>query len=74
MDSHDCSLIKAQGIISFVPKLRVICCVYWRSSTCLYDLGGVLVLTTCLNREALNATSLDLARGRYHVILLSVRR
>ena len=74
MDSHDCSLIKAQSIISFVPKLRVICCVHWWSSTCLYDLGRVLVLTTCLNREALNASSLDLACGRYHVILLSVRR
>ena len=32
------------------------------------------MLASGLNREALNATSLDLACGRYHVILLSVRR
>ena len=74
MDSHDCSLIKAESIISFVPELWVICCVHWGSSTCLNDLWGVLVLASGLNREALNATSLDLACGRYHVILLGVRR
>ena len=73
MYSYDCSLIKAESIISFVPELRIVRCVHWRRSTCLNDLGRVLVLASCLYREALNATSLDLACGRYHVILLSVR-
>ena len=74
MDSYDGPLIKTESIISFVPQLRVICCVHWRSGHCLNDLGWVLVLAARLNCEALDATSLDLACGRYHVILGSVRR
>ena len=74
VDSHYCSLVKSESIISFVPHLRVISCVRRWSGTCLNDLGRVLVLASCLNREALDATSLNLACGRYHVILLSVRR